>query len=131
MLVADTNVWARAFLNDDSAQARKARKALAEAQEHGGVFIPLIMLAELSWVLRGAGWERVRVLDAMEALLQTRGVSVEAPGLVWEAIGATRVGGSGGFADHLIAQVGFASGADEVITFDARFSKADKVRRLK
>ena len=131
MLVADTNVWARAHLNDDPAQARKARRALAEAQAHGGVFIPLLVLAELSWVLRGAGWERIRVLDAMESLLQTRGVSVEAPQLVWEALEATCAGGGGGFADHLIAQVGFSNGADEVITFDARLSKADKVRRLK
>ena len=30
MLAADTNVWARAYLNDDAAQASKARSALAK-----------------------------------------------------------------------------------------------------
>ena len=85
----------------------------------------------LSWVLRGAGWERPRVLSALEALLQTRGVNVEAPGLVREALEATRTGAGGGFADHLIAQVGFVSGAEEEITFDGKFSKSEKVRRLK
>jgi predicted nucleic-acid-binding protein len=51
MLAADTNVWARAYLNDDAAQAQKARSALAEARTAGGVFVPLVVLAELS----GAG----------------------------------------------------------------------------
>jgi hypothetical protein len=30
VIVADTNVWARAFLNDDAPQAQRARRALAE-----------------------------------------------------------------------------------------------------
>lgn len=130
MVVADTNVWARAYLNDDQAQAAKARKALAEARAQGGVFVPLIVLAELAWVLRGA-WERERVLAAIEHMLETLGVAVESPFLVHEAIDATRQGGSGGFADHLIAQVGFANGAREVITFDTKFGKAKRVKRLK
>ncbi len=131
MVVADTNVWARAHLNDNQAQARKARKALAEVQGKGGVFVPVLVLAELSWVLRSAKWDRERILEALEALLQTRGVTVEAPGLVREAIEATRAGGTGGFADHLIAQIGLASGASEVITFDGKFGKGEHVRRLK
>ena len=46
------------------------------------------------------------------------------------AVDATKKGGRGGFADHLIAQVGFANGCREAITFDAPFAKTDKVRRL-
>lgn len=130
MIVADTNVWARAHLNDDPAQAKKARKALAEAQATGGVFVPLLVLAELAWVLRSK-WERVRVLEALEHLLQTRGVIVESPLWVREALESTREDGVGGFVDHLIAQVGFANGAREIITFDNQFGKAGKVRRLK
>lgn len=57
MLAADTNVWARAYLNDEAVQARKARSALAEARTARGVFVPLLVLAELSWVLRGK-WDR-------------------------------------------------------------------------
>ena len=37
----------------------------------GGVFVPLLVLAELSWVLRGR-WERERVLSTIESLLRTR-----------------------------------------------------------
>ena len=52
MVVADTNVWARAHLNDDQAQARKARRDLAEAQGKGGVFVPILVLAEPEQLLR-------------------------------------------------------------------------------
>ena len=129
MIVADTNLWARALLNDDASQSRKARKALAEARSAGGVFVPLIVLAELAWVLRGR-WDRERVLSALDRLLVTRGVTVESPTLALNALNATRQG-QGGFADHLIAEVGFANGAEEVITFDDKFSKSAKVRRVK
>lgn len=128
-IVADTNLWARAFLNDDVSQSRKARKVLAEARSKGGVFVPLIVLAELAWVLRGR-WERDRVLSTLESLLLTRGVTVESPTLALNALQATREG-QGGFADHLITEVGFASGAREVITFDDKFAKSPKVRRVK
>src|SRR5215472_10658731 len=101
MIAADTNLWARAFLNDDPSQSRKARKALAEARSKGGVFVPLIVLAELAWVLRGK-WERDRVLSTLENLLLTRGVTVESPTLAFNALQATREG-RGGFADHLMA----------------------------
>jgi predicted nucleic-acid-binding protein len=130
MIVADTNVWARAYLNDDQGQAKKARKALAEGRSKGGVFVPMVVMAELAWVLR-AKWDRKRVLDTLESLLQTRGVVVESSALVQEAMEATRQGGKGGFADHLVAQVGFANGAREIVTFDDKFGKAPKVRRLK
>lgn len=129
MVVADTNLWARAFLNDDASQSRKARKALAEARSKGGVFVPLIVLAELAWVLRGR-WDRDRVLSTLESLLLTRGVTVESPTLAFNAMKATRKG-HGGFADHLIAEVGFANGAREVITFDDKFSKFPRIKRVK
>jgi predicted nucleic-acid-binding protein len=129
VLAADTNVWARAYLNDEPAQTRKARAALAQARSAGGIFVPLLVLAELSWVLRGR-WERERVLNMIEGLLQARCVTVESPAIAWKALAASRKGAAG-FADHLIAEVSFESGAGEVITFDKIFSRAPKVRRLK
>ena len=129
MVSADTNVWARAYLNDEPAQARKARAALAAARSAGGVFVPLLVLAELSWVLRGR-WDRARVLDTIEGLLQTKGVTVESAAVAWKALEACRKGAAG-FADHLIAEISFASGADEVMTFDKAFGRVLGVRRIK
>jgi predicted nucleic-acid-binding protein len=129
VIVADTNVWARAFLNDDAAQAQRARRALADARSKGGVFLPLIILAELSWVLRSR-WSAERVLTTLESLLRTRGVTVESTDLARQALKATRANG-GGFADHLIAQVGFTNGAHQIITFDEKFARTARVRLLK
>lgn len=129
MLTADTNVWARALLNDEPAQTRRARSALAQARTADGVFVPLIVLAELSWVLRGR-WARDRVLNALDGLLRARGVTVESPGLVRKALEAAR-NGSVGLADHFIAEISFDAGVKEIITFDKAFGKLARVRRLR
>lgn len=128
MLTADTNVWARALLNDDPAQTKRARSALAHARSRDGVFLPLIVLAELSWVLRGR-WERERVLDVLSGLLRARGVTVESPSLVRNAIDAARKGAAG-FADYLMAEISFEAGIKEIITFDRAFGRLAGVRRL-
>jgi predicted nucleic-acid-binding protein len=130
VIVVDTNVWARALLHDHPEQSSRARRALAAARSKEGVFVPIVVLAELSWVLRAVRWERERILGALESLLRTRGVTTEAPHVVEEAIGATRKGGRGGFADHLIAQIGFANGCRAAFTFDKLFGRSEKVRRL-
>ena len=129
MIAADTNVWARAYLNDDPVQTGKSRAALVAARSAGGVFVPLLVLAELSWVLRGR-WDRDKVLSTIESLLQTRGVVAESPALAWRALEASRKG-TVGFADHLIREVAFEFGASEVITFDKAFGRVPGVRRLK
>jgi len=129
VIAADTNVWARAYLNDDQVQTRKSRSALAAARSAGGVFVPLVVLAELSWVLRGR-WDRERVLSTIESLLQTRGVVVESPALAWRVLEASRKGAVG-FADHMIREVAFELGASEVFTFDKAFGRVPGVRRLK
>jgi predicted nucleic-acid-binding protein len=129
VIVADTNVWARAYLRDDAVQTPKAQNLLAEAQAYGGVFVPQVVLTELAWVLR-AKWRRESILATFEELLNAHGVLVESPAIIEAAIQATREG-NGGFADHLIAQVGFANGATEAVTFDENFGKAARVRRLR
>jgi len=128
MLAADTSVWARALLEDDKAQAAKAKAALAQARSTGGIFVPLLVLAELSWVLRSR-WERAKVIDTLDAMLRTRGVQVESPALARKALDAAR-SGAAGFADHLIAEISFAAGANEILTFDKAFARQPRVRRL-
>jgi predicted nucleic-acid-binding protein len=83
MICADTNVWARAWLNDDERQARIARLAIATA------------------------------------------CASEGP-----AIDASRRGPAG-FTDQLIAQVSFAGGVREIITFDKGFGRLARVRHLR
>lgn len=129
MLAADTNLWARAYLNDDARQGRLARAAMEAACDREGIFVPLLVLAELYWVLDGA-WQKERVLDTLEHIFSTDGVVVESPALAERALKESRAGGAG-FADRLIAEVSFAGGAREVITFDKAFGRLSSVRRLK
>lgn len=128
MIAADTNVWARAYLDDDATQTRKARVAIKAACEADGIFVPLLVLAELAWVLRGR-WERERVLDTLEEILTTDGVVVESRTVAERALVASRVG-TVGLADLLIAEVSFAAGVSEIITFDRAFGRLSRVRRL-
>jgi predicted nucleic-acid-binding protein len=128
MIAADTNVWARAYLNDDVAQAMKARSVIEAECQHGGAFVPLIVLAELFWVLRSR-WKKERVLQTLGHLLETDGVVVEASTVVAKALKEAR-DSAVGFADLLIAHVALANGANEVITFDKSFGRQPRVRRL-
>jgi predicted nucleic-acid-binding protein len=128
VIAADTNVWARAYLNDDVAQAVKARSVIEAECQRGGVFVPLIVLAELFWVLRSR-WKKERVLQTLGHLLETDGIVVEAPTVVAKALQEAR-DSAAGFADLLIAHVALANGANEVITFDKSFGRQPKIRRL-
>ena len=129
MLAADTNVWARAYLNDDARQAQHARGAIEEACAGEGIFVPLLVLAELFWVLRGE-WESERVLDSLEQIFSTDGVVVESHTLAERALKESRAGGAG-FADRLMAEVAYAEGVRELITFDKAFARRPRVRRLR
>lgn len=128
MIAADTNVWARAYLNDDVTQAMKARSVIEAECQHGGVFVPLIELAELFWVLRSR-WKKETVLQTLGHLVETEGVVVEAPMVVAKALKEAR-DSAVSFADLLIAHVALANGAKQMITFDKSFGRQPRVRRL-
>jgi predicted nucleic-acid-binding protein len=54
---------------------------------------------------------------------------VESAALARKALESTRNGATG-FADQLIAEISFAAGASEIITFDKVFGRQTRVRRL-
>lgn len=120
MISADTNAWTLAYLyDDDAAQTLKARTALTDAGSRAEVLCPSPEM------VKRTGSERPRTSAAYQ-----RGRRGVAPALVLHALQASRHG-SVGFADHLIVQHSFASGADEVITFDKPFGRLPRIRRLK
>ena len=129
MIAADTNVWARAYLDDDAAQSATARASIKAACEAGGIFVPLLVLAELAWVLRSR-WERERVLQTLEEIFTAGGVVVESRALAEKALTASRAGAAG-FADLLIAEIALSAGTSEIITFDKAFGRHTHVRRLR
>jgi len=111
----DTNVLARAVLNDDPAQSRAARKLLKEASV---IAVPLPCLCELVWVLRkGAKLPRDDVASAIRSLMNVGNVVVNRPAA---ELGLAVLDAGGDFADGAIAYEGAWLGGETFVSFDKR-----------
>jgi predicted nucleic-acid-binding protein len=111
----DTNVLARALLNDDPAQSRAARKLLKEASL---IAVPLPCLCELVWVLRqGAKLPRGDVATAIRSLMNVGNVVVNRPAA---ELGLAVLDAGGDFADGAIAYEGAWLGGETFVSFDKR-----------
>lgn len=128
MISIDTNILARAIAEEadaDAATLRQQRQARAMLSSGQPLFVPVTVVMELEWVLRGAyGMASADIAAVLEDLLAIEGVTVDRAGAVAQALQAYRAGLDLADALHL-AQSGMCS---SVVTFDARFVKA--ARRL-
>lgn len=111
----DTNVLARAVLQDDAVQARAAAKVLEEASL---IAVSLPCLCELVWILlRGAQLPKERVAIAVRSLLDTENVAMNRPAV--EA-GLALLEAGGDFADGVIAYEGSWLGGETFVSFDKK-----------
>ena len=111
----DTNVLARAVLNDDPAQSRAARKLLKEASL---IAVPLPCLCELVWVLRqGAKLGKDDVVTAVRSLMNAGNVVVNRPAA---ELGLAVLDAGGDFADGAIAYEGAWLGGETFVSFDEK-----------
>jgi predicted nucleic-acid-binding protein len=120
----DTNVVVRYLAQDDPKQSAAATRLFEHAlsPESPG-FVPAIVLCELAWVLAECyGADRARIRGAIEGLLASRQIAVEAPELVRRALRAWADSGAD-FADALIGEVAAAHGAGKTVTFDRAAGK--------
>lgn len=114
-ITADTNVLARAILQDDAAQCRRARKLLGDATL---IAVSLASLCELVWILlRGAALPKEDVAVAIEALLDAGNVVMNRPAV--EA-GLALLEAGGDFADGVIAHEGKWLGGETFVSFDRK-----------
>lgn len=112
-IAVDTNVLARALLQDDVEQTTKAVALLKQASH---IAIPLPSLCELVWILiRGAKMPRADVARAIRALMHTQNVEMNRQGV--EA-GLVMLEAGGDFADGVIAFEGRWLGGDVFVSFD-------------
>jgi predicted nucleic-acid-binding protein len=113
-VTADTNVLIRAAVQDDRNQARRASKALQDAQI---VAVPIPVLCEFVWVLRrGYKKSTAEISDAIRRLMATAKVVMNRPAA--EA-GLSVLEAGGDFADGVIAYEGTWLGAEEFLSFDS------------
>lgn len=124
MIALDTNVLVRLVVNDELAQARSAAR-LIDAK---ACFIPLTVMLELEWVLRGVyKLERVRIGEVLAALVNVRNLHFESEPLLIRAMEIYRAGTD--FADAL--HHAGAAGCDAFFTFDRKFNSQAKKLTLK
>ena len=128
MIAIDTNVLVRYIVGDEPAQSAAAVTFIETdltAQAPG--FISLVVVVELSWVLRrlyGASGETVTAV--LRTLLASPQIEIENP----EAVARAIAGPHDDLADVLIHEVGRSAGCDRTITFDRRFARRPGVQLL-
>ena len=112
-IAVDTNVLARAVLQDDPQQGRAAAKLLEEATL---IAVSLPSLCELVWILRrGAKLSKEDIAQTIRDLLATANVSMDRPAV--EA-GLAVLEAGGDFADGVIAHEGAWLGGETFVSFD-------------
>lgn len=109
----DTNVLARAVLQDDAEQGRTAAKLLKEASL---IAVSLPCLCELVWILRrGAKLPKEEVAIAIRDLLDAGKVVMNRPAV--EA-GLAILEAGGDFADGIMVYEGNWLGGETFVSFD-------------
>ena len=121
MLAVDTNVVVRYLVNDDAAQAARVRRLV----ERHDVLVPLTVLLESEWVLRGVyGLAAADVVRALRAFAGLARVTVENPAVAAAALDWAEQGLDFADALHLAA----AQAQQGFVTFDKALARA--ARRL-
>ena len=129
MVAFDTNVVVRVLVGDDPVQTKKAERTFVIHTNGEGVFVSLVVLAELGWVLAGAyGWDRKTIHGRVLRLLRTRGVAVEELELAEQALSEYAVG-KADLADYLILGKARGAGGD-LLTFDKKLARESAARLL-
>lgn len=117
MIALDTDIVVRFLVNDDASQARRARALI----QRNGVFVPVTVLLETEWVLRGGyGLPRAEVVRLLRALLGLPDLATEDPQRIARAL-EWHEGGID-FADAL--HLAGSTSAERFATFDEKLVKA-------
>lgn len=131
MISIDTNVLARAIAEEvdaDAATRRQQQQARALLASGQPLFVPISVVLELEWVLRGAyGVTSTDIADLLEDLLAIENLTVDRASAVSQALQAYRGGLDLADALHL-AQSGLCT---SLATFDVRFVKGARKLGLK
>ncbi len=117
MIALDTNILARYLLDDEPAQARAARRLLADAKAE--YWIPVTVVLELAWVLRKGDAPRSVVMERLRDLLSLRNVRVQNADLVFQALRWAAQGMDLADALHLV----LSGKAERFATFDEALVK--------
>ena len=126
MRAVDTNILVRLITRDDPRQF-----AIASRWVEGGVWVPLLALAEAVWVL-SAVYERgrVEIASAVETLLDHKELILQDSEVVAAALAEFRERPRLSFSDCLLLELARKSGHLPLGTFDRDLSKLEGAEKL-
>lgn len=120
MNAVDTNVLLRYIVNDDADQSVKAASFFGARSADDPAFISLIVLVELTWVLRRLyRYSRPQVHAVLLQMVETEGLVFEEEQVVVGLVHGEAVSRDE-LADHLIAYAAAKAGCARTLTFDGR-----------
>ena len=123
----DTNVLIRHLTGDPPAQAARATRYLAEADE---LLLPDLILAEVAYVLESFyETPRGRVADTLRAVLGFPAITVVDPELMQRAVEAYDIDRLD-FADAYLVACAERSGVGVIASFDRSIDRVGTVRRV-
>jgi predicted nucleic-acid-binding protein len=116
----DTNILVRFIVEDHPEQSAIARSVIEALTEADPGYVSLVAMAETVWVLERA-YRRVdgEIAAVLERLLQIECLVVQSEQEVFSAMIALK-GGTGAFADALIAALDTKAGCRATLTFDRK-----------
>ena len=118
MIGVDTNILLRYIVNDDADQYTKAEAFLKARTADDPAFVSLIVLVELTWVLRRLyRYSRAQVHAVLLLIVETAGLVIEDEYFVSMLVGSG-VALKDEFADHLIVHSAAKAGCEQTLTFD-------------
>ncbi|GAA5235950.1 type II toxin-antitoxin system VapC family toxin [Verticiella sediminum] len=120
-LAIDTDVLVRLLVADDEDQSSRAAILIETAHEYGvPVLVPLGVMLETEWVLRSRyKLPREDIMNALTGILETRGMEVEVPEILEEALRMFEDDEAADFADCMHVATAVHRGCS-LVTFDKR-----------
>lgn len=126
MRAIDTNVLIRLITQDDARQTRAA-----ESFVERGAWVPILALAEATWVL-GSVYELrpIEIAIAIEMLLEHTELVIQDPDVVAAAVRMFRAKPALGFSDCLMLETARKAGHLPLGTFDRNLGKQEGAQKL-
>jgi predicted nucleic-acid-binding protein len=120
MIGLDTNVLVRYIADDDASQSAIVAKVMESLSSESPGFVPLVVMAELVWVLQFAyRFNKHEIAEVIEKLLRSAELLIENAEIVAQALREFRASRAD-FADCLIERCAHAAGCQHTVTFDRR-----------
>ena len=130
MIGLDSNVLARYIAGDDASQSAAAARVIESLSAESPGFVPLVVIAELVWVLQYSyRLNKHEIAEVVEKLLRSAELMLENAEIVAQALREFRRSRAD-FADCLIERSAHAAGCQHTVTFDKRATSLAEMRLI-